>query len=70
MVDEKVKKLSIKCKNRMVNLKINAYKLGLSSGVNRSNIGRFLSQKTSLSLDNYIKLCNSLKITLEGEPND
>ena len=38
------------------------YKLSLISGVSESTISRYFSQETDITISNFLKICNALKL--------
>ena len=56
----------IRIKKLMEDKKINGNKLALNSGINRSNINRFLrGQNKSITIESIALICQALDITLK-----
>ena len=63
--------LRIRIKNLIDENNINANKLALSSGMNRSNINRFLrKQNKSITIESITLIAQSLNMTLQEFFND
>lgn len=52
---------------RMDELGIKKYGLSKVTGISEPTLGRYFSEKTEMSLNNYIKICNALGIDLNGD---
>ncbi len=58
--------MRLRIKKLIIDNKTNGNKLALSSGINRSNINRFLrGQNKSITIESITLICQALNITLK-----